>query len=176
LRIPLSFLVIALLTSSALAQTKTVEEGGTSINSLLLSFAIGIVSGVAVLWIGGWRPGRKTLEQRGEAAPVEFHKRLGAQIELASPNIEVQARSIVTLRNEYRGTLSNLQNLLGSEIDTLSLDADALKAAQTPAARQAALDQMQTTLDVLRRSWPDRAAAIDVEMRKLYAEVNLRQI
>lgn len=173
--------LILYLPFSSFAQQSAAQDRPFGLNPILVSFLIGIASGVAVLYMSGWRPGRRTLEERGSPVVVEFHEKLGAQIERVSPpgtsEVDIQARAIVNLRDEYRETLSNLQKLLNSEIDRLSAqlrDLEGLKSS--PANQQKVRKDIEQTLEVLRRVWPDKAARIEVELRKLRAEQNQREI
>ena len=174
------FLALAALLSSyaplVFAQAAAAaEQRGSGFSQILLSFALGIASGLSVAWIRGWRPWRKTYEEVREHDVVDFHRRLGAHIEpkptSGSQQVETQARTILSLRDEYVETLISLQKSLNSDIDKLGPQIRDLEGlSRAPAQQQRVRESIEQTLDVLRRKWPDKEASISASVRKLRTE------
>jgi hypothetical protein len=164
----------------ALAQVAATQQQGSGLSQIMLSFALGIASGLSVAWIRGWRPSRRTYEEIREHDVVDFHRRLGAHIaDTPSPGtteVEVRARTIVSLRDEYLETLIALQNSLNSDITILSAqlrDLDGLSRA--PARQQRIRAAIEQTLEVLRKKWPDKEASISALVRKLRTEAGQKE-
>jgi len=166
-------LVLLLITPSVvLAQAAVAENRGSGLSQILFSFFLGIASGLAVAWIRGWRPGRQTHEQQRTPPVLDFHRRLGAQIErqpsAGTTDVDVHARAIVGLSQRYRKSIDDLRGHLNSDLDKLASQIRDLEGlARAPAQQERVRGQIEQTLAVLRQTWPDKEAAIEVELLKL---------
>jgi K(+)-stimulated pyrophosphate-energized sodium pump len=115
---------------------------------------------------------RKEWEQKHEEAITRFHAELTkliVQIDPAAQDAVIHADAIVRVRNSLREQLSNLSKPLNSNIDLLQ---ELIGNGQAPVDRHAAIRER---LAVLKKSWPAKRAEIEVAVRKLLAELGLRE-
>jgi hypothetical protein len=133
--------------------------------------------------------GEKKGEERGEkkgadaereawvqtltSAPKKYAERLSDLIDKANsaPNPEVlaHARAIVSARNDLRETLTSLSSLLNSEIDRLSTEVEDASDSGTN------VEPLRSTVQVLKLKWPAKRDQVEVELRKLIAELGLER-
>ncbi len=100
-------------------------------------------------------------------------------------NAITDARTIVTIRNESRGSLSALGSLLNSDIDVLATqlqDSDRLdaryRAEELPNRREELANQKKLLeaeilqiLQVLAKKWPAKQDQMNTEIRKIISEL-----
>jgi len=111
-----------------------------------------------------------------EAAAKKYCKFLGRQIRKAAKvddgKVEVQARSIVAVRDDLRKRLVTLSDLLNSEIDELQRDLTLLKENPDDLERRQAV---KNTVEVLNQKWPSKSMLIETEIRKLLTELGMQK-
>lgn len=83
-----------------------------------------------------------------------------------------KAKSIVSTRNELRSTLTALTSLLNSDIDRLSAQLDAADAKRLRDNYWDSGD-IEETLKILERKWPDKMGQVQIELRNLLAQLGL---
>jgi outer membrane murein-binding lipoprotein Lpp len=149
-------------------------------NNIVAPIIVAIVAwlaGQGYSQIKAWRK----LREKIEAAPLVFVSELDALIHKGASEGPSQAvvngRAIVAARDTLRSTLSSISKQLNSEIDQLASDlgqtsqafdalTDATQAGDSPNAERAF-----DTIQVLVRIWPAKRKQIEVEIRKLLAEL-----
>ena len=110
--------------------------------------------------------------QKYEAALPAMARSLGKLVLSPFDDLESHARAIVQTRNEMRGTISNLNDLLDSEIDILQRRL--LLSAKDKADRSA---EILKTIKTLQITWKDgKVERIQVLLRRLLAENGLAEI
>jgi hypothetical protein len=177
------FCAAASLPVTALAQQAATDRQ-SGLSQILVAFLIGVASSLAVLWMSGWRPGRQTYKQESRPPVLDFHERLGKQIEPVpvsdTDEVEIRARAVDSLAQDYRETLSNLQRLLNSELEKLGAQVRDLEGSLRPPVNQQGVRRyrgdLEKTLAVLRATWPDKQVKIEVELKKLRVQQGDRQI
>lgn len=117
---------------------------------------------------------REFWEKTLKSAPDLYTTRIGILISEASASnsndIMAKARSIVSTRNDLRGSLVSLAALLNSDIDRLSIEiAEAEQAANRDTGR------IRETVAVLKSKWPGKREQVEVELRKILAELGLER-
>lgn len=80
----------------------------------------------------------------------------------------IRARAIVSLRNQMRDTLTNIQRHLNSDIDRLEI---LIKSGDKEAVKKT--KEIRDVIGVLNRTWLAKAEMIEIEMRKLLAELGM---
>jgi len=119
---------------------------------------------------------RARLEQMFENAPKAYTKLLDDRINEKTNNeprqVLIKARAIVSTRDDLRGTLTSLNSLLNSEIDTL---AQQLKSSEAQRRLGDGWNsrELEETIEVLKRKWPSKMNQVDIEVRKLLAELGV---
>ena len=107
------------------------------------------------------------------SAPKLYAERLSELIDKASnaksQDMLTYSRAIVAVRDDMKGTLVSLSALLNSEIDRLSAE---VRDAQAP---QASVEPLRSTVNVLKLKWPAKCDQIEIEVRKLLAELGLER-
>lgn len=114
-----------------------------------------------------WLFAKKRYKQRYQAAAQMYVERIGNHIKrpVNEDDIIVHGKSIVAVRDDLKSTILTLDKLLNSEIDTLK------EALKDPPKRALVLE----TIRVLQNKWPDKAAQLEVEIRKLLTELGLER-
>ncbi|MBL0351515.1 MAG: hypothetical protein IPP03_02010 [Dechloromonas sp.] len=130
----------------------------------------GVIAGFIVAALTGavgYFFGRKTYEQRVAAAPALYTEHIGKLISDSSTdnarNIRNAAQAIVSTRNDLKKSLTSLAQLLNSDIDVL---AELIESNATPA-------QLADRIKVLEMKWPAKRTQVEVELRKILAELGL---
>lgn len=171
--------VIALsVCSSVMAQVAFDRARGSGAEIILVAYALGAISVLAgILLVKFGR--REKSDEKSLSPPLDFHRRLGEQIrqEFASgtEEVEIQARSITSLAEEYREALDTIRRFLNSEIDRLMAQTRDLQGLRgSPTQQEQVRASVEQTLIVLRRTWPDKQARIELELRKLEATTTRR--
>lgn len=116
-----------------------------------------------------------------EAAPRKYVAELDALIQRAIKEGDdfaiVNARAIVATRNSLRASLVAISSQLNSEIDRLSQEiGQPVPQHQTVNAtgpQAPSASEVFRTIQVLSRIWPAKRVQIEVEIRKLLAELGL---
>lgn len=117
---------------------------------------------------------RKTLS----SAPTVYTEHLADLIDKAAKarqqDVLTHARAIVATRDDLKRTLVTLSGLLNSEIDRLSAEVrDA--SAPNDNVPQASVERLQSTIEVLKMKWPAKRDQIEIEIRKLIAELGFER-
>lgn len=159
--------------SVALGLWVTLERiEGISGRERYMELLVGVVASLIAMAIG-WMLGYFFRGVRYEKALFNAAERYGAHIEgliTAATNegadrVRANAQAIVSTRDDLRGSLVSLQELLNSDIDRL---AQQLRS-QMPAA------VLIETCDVLAKKWPAKRDQIEVTIRKIFAELGLEK-
>ncbi len=152
------------------------------VNNIIAPLFVAVISWMAGLWYSKMQERRK-FRERIEAAPLVFVRELDLLIQKAlNQGVQdaiVNGRAIVAARNTLRSTLSAISKQLNSEIDRLAIelglaDSEFKKLDETfhsntkPNAQKAF-----QTIEVLAKIWPAKRKQIEVEVRKLLAELGL---
>jgi len=151
-------------------------------NNVIAPIIVATILGIfGLAW--GWILGHRQSRRRIEAAPRKYVQELDKLIQRAdkegADNAIVNARAIVAVRDSLRGSLVAISKQLNSEIDNLASE---LGGTRGPLAelgrsleRSDAPDpkRVYQTIQVLVRIWPSKSEQIEVEIRKLLAELGL---
>jgi hypothetical protein len=133
---------------------------------------------------------KKKFRQKVKSAPSEYAERLGIMIQKAHAegvsNSVVNARAIVAVRNEIRGSLISLSGALNSEISRLE---GILSGTGFPSATEKSFQMLSERvtkevsepdpqelfhyIEVLHRTWPEKRVVIEREIKKLITELGL---
>jgi hypothetical protein len=159
----------------------------------LREFLIAVVAGVtvaAVTGLAGFLYGQVHQQKQIEEAPRVYVEELSRLIDKAVTEGEnsaiVNARAIVAARNSLARSLTSISNELDTEIDHLAIQigaetlqpssripfgggSDTGSAATRPQDPKAAYQ----TILVLSKVWPSKKRQIEVEIRKLLAELGI---
>jgi hypothetical protein len=139
---------------------------------LLVLAAVTALTGV-IGYLFGVTDERARFEQTVRAAPEEYVRLLREQIESGGHgeplDTRVHARSIVRVRDDLRGSLSNLAKHLNSEMDRLAKLLAKYEQNPSPALER----EIQVTIRVLRQTWPSKETLITYELRKILSELGL---
>ena|ERR1700693_283685 len=123
-------------------------------------------------------------KRRIEEAPTvyvqEIDKLINTAAEEGEDNAITNAKAIVAARNSLAGSLSAIGSQLDSQIDVLAtqIGLSALVVV-TPRSRQADTKivpdkhEVYMQISVLKKIWPAKRRQIEVELRKLFAELGL---
>ncbi|MCG7927619.1 MAG: hypothetical protein JAY67_19035 [Candidatus Thiodiazotropha taylori] len=119
---------------------------------------------------------RARLEQMFENAPKSYTKHLDEMINEKTNDdpqkILIKARAIVSTRDDLRSTLTSLNALLNSEIDKLAQQIESSES-QRRGGDGWNPRELEETIEVLKRKWPSKMDQVDIEVRKLLAELGL---
>jgi len=149
-------------------------------NNVVAPLIVGAILGTAPAI--GWYWEHVRAQKRIDAAPRRYVEELDKLITRAAKegpeNAVLNARAIVAARNSLRNSLVGISSQLDSEIDHLAADiGEVIKQPQGPSMPQpgAPSDAKQAydTIQVLVRIWPSKKQQIEVEIRKLLAELGL---
>ncbi|MDO6777460.1 MULTISPECIES: hypothetical protein [unclassified Shewanella] len=157
------------------------------IDNILIGIISGVLTGVAVFFITDFFAEKRGIEigietanrvyvKKTESAPSLYTERLGEMIYNATPgksdDLLVDARAIVSTRDDYRGSLIAISKLLNSEIDRLKEEIE--KQEQSIKSGNAYDgEEIKRTLAVLQKKWPSKKDQIIIEIRKLLTELGL---
>jgi hypothetical protein len=140
-----------------------------------------LVAGLTGVTTWVWKD--KILRRKLDAAPRKYVEELEKLIAQAyKEGIEkavVNARSIVSTRNDLRSSLISISSRLNSEIDQLAIDIGhtiikpAEPSIRTTEANENNPKRAYETIEVLYRNWPAKKVQIEVEIKKLLAELGL---
>lgn len=128
----------------------------------------GITGGTGYVW--GKRNAEKEFTQKQKVAVQRFGEELKKLIDKAEPNADdaiIMARSIVSVRDSLRKTLTGLAGTLNSDIDFLSeVLGDGTQDVEN-------IDAVRERLSILKETWPAKVSEMDVSVRKLLTELGL---
>jgi hypothetical protein len=137
------------------------------LETVLASLVVAAVTGTFG-YITGKRSKENEYKQKHAAAIKQFAGELRKMINSADPAADdaiTTARSIVSVRNSLRETLTTLGKSLNSNIDTL----DEMVGDHT--RRDINARAVRERLTILKNSWPAKEAEIEVAVRKMLAEM-----
>ncbi len=151
-------------------------------NHIIAPLIVAIICSVGA-WAGGAASTRWQFHQRIEAAPRIYVEELDRLIQRAvnegAERALLNARAIVSARNSLRSSLVTISSQLDSEIDRLAGDIgeapSTLPAGTTVPKGNVEPDPrvVYETIEVLQEVWPAKKVQIEVEMRKILAEMAL---
>ena len=146
-----------------------------------LIYVLAPVLVVFITFIGGlaWQQLRRVrvrlehLEERIGDAPRVYAERLELLIKQATREPEravLHARAIVDVRNTMRRSMITISDQLNSEIDRLASEIATPSGSDRTSVSDASIFR---TIEVLALGWPAKRAVIEVELRKLLAELGI---
>ncbi|HEX3151259.1 MAG TPA: hypothetical protein VHR66_24490 [Gemmataceae bacterium] len=148
----------------------------------IIAAGIGAIATVAAAVIGlrsGKKAGRQELAREIDDAPRKYVDHLDRLIQRAinegAANAALNARAIVSTRNDLRESLMKISDRLNSDIDRLAEEiGESTGTQRTNGGRtQAASGAVFDTIQVLSRKWPAKKDQVEVELRKVLAELGL---
>lgn len=130
--------------------------------------AAGATIGAAIIGrISGKRKGRAEKEREIDDAARKYvdylDKLIQDGVREGRENALLNGRAIVSTRNDLRGSMLSISEQLNSDIDVLSLN------LLDTTARAAAYE----TIQVLAKKWPAKKAQVEIQLRKLLAELGI---
>jgi hypothetical protein len=149
------------------------------VNNVVAPLLVAAITGPAAWILGRWKAQAHT-----RSAPIRYVERLDELItrgEREGPgNAVVNARAIVAARDGLRSSLVSLSGQLNSEIDRLAgeIVRGGVPYVVTRVENHIRSDEPNpeevfNTIRVLARTWPAKREQIQVEVRKLLAELDL---
>jgi hypothetical protein len=145
-------------------------------NNIIAPLIVGVISAIAAYLVAKLRQ-----QKRIDAAPRRYVEELDKLIKQAYAEGEnkalVNARAIVAARNSLSESLVSISKNLNSEIDRLSTEIGApiarLEVVSADPHHATNHAEIYQTIEVLYRFWPTKREQIEVEIRKLLAELGL---
>jgi hypothetical protein len=146
--------------------------------NIISPLIVAALTGLAT-WLWTQRQFRKKID----AAPREYVRELDLLINRAkSEGVDmagINARAIVAARNSLKSSLVSISSNLNSEIDRLANEIG--ESSYSPfeelqrrtGENNVELSEIYETIQVLHRIWPSKRRQIEVEMRKVLAELGL---
>ena len=127
----------------------------------------------------GYKEAQSKYIKQVKSAPEVYVEELERIITIAisgeSPDIIADARAVVSVRDDLRRSLTSIASSLNSQIDRLSTEVK--KAEEQVKLGEAVYTRdIERTIDVIGKKWPSKKAQIEVEVRKLIAELGLEKI
>jgi hypothetical protein len=139
------------------------------LETVLAGLVVAAVTG-AVGWMAGRQSKENEYKQKHAAAIKTFAGELRKLISSANPSagdVIITARSIVSVRNSLKATLTTLASALNSNIDLLQ---EVVGVDNRPVPDSGAVRER---LAILQKSWPAKEAEIEVSIRKMLAEMGI---
>jgi hypothetical protein len=137
---------------------------------IIISAIIGAGATISAAIIGrisGKRRGRKEKEREIDDAARKYvdylDKLIQDGVREGRENALLNGRAIVSTRNDLRGSMLTISEQLNSDIDVLSLN------VRDTGGRAAAYE----TIQVLAKKWPAKKAQVEIQLRKLLAELGI---
>jgi len=124
----------------------------------------------------GWKDDE--YKQQYSSAPAVYTSHIGDQIIKPVPDatdiddLLVRSKSIISIRDDLRSTLTGMGKLLNSDIDTLTKRVKELEEICS-LGDGCNGKEVEQTLKILQEKWPSKVSQVDVEIRKLLAELGL---
>lgn len=148
------------------------------LNNILAPVIVAIATGGFGYAFGKLQSARKQQKRLNDAPRkyVEHLDRLIRQaIDAGGDDAVVRARAIVSARDSMRRSLSSISEYLNTEIDQLS---EQVGISERQKQSQRFPKQLEPkgifeTIRVLQSVWPSRKALIEIEVRKLIAELGI---
>ena len=142
---------------------------------------IGAGATIAAAVIGlksGKKAGRKEKEKEIDDAPRKYVDHLDRLIQEAiregGDKAVLNARAIVSVRNDLRNSMLNISERLNSDIDRLAEEIGEAKESPRFNRREAASPAVIfETIQVLSKKWPAKKDQVEIELRKVLAELGL---
>lgn len=151
------------------------------LNNIVAPLIVALLSGTFT-WIWALRTNRKRIA----AAPKMYVEHLDNLIKNGVTegvsSAVLNARAIVAARNSMRGSLTTISSQLNSEIDRLEAElSEVIVSPKTPSmsrpnTNDGSPEKIFETMQVLNKIWSARRTQIEVEMRKLLAEMGLQKV
>ena len=118
----------------------------------------------------GEKEAQQLFQQRLEAAPILYTQKLDELIvgglKEGENEAQVNARAIVRTRDNLRGSSETIASSLNGEIDQLAQE------LQSTASEE----ELRQTIKVLAKVWPSKKLQIQIEIRKVIAELGLEVV
>ncbi len=147
--------------------------------TITLEVVGGLITAVILTFLGffyGRYFEKEKYKKRYDPALSNFSTNLGEAIMNAQRNTSIEeARIIVSIRDSTRQQLTNVSELLNSDIDKLKdliQQADRFVTSGEPVPQRISA-QIAETIRVLKGTWPSKRSQIDVALRKLLVELGL---
>lgn len=135
-----------------------------TVSAVLASTIVGSVT----FFLGKFQEKRK-YEKAYNDAPKVYVQEIDKLIDKASAdgisNVRVNARAIVTARNNLRESLESISQSLNSEIDRLEEEIN----------NSAEQEEILETINTLYAVWPSKKQQIDMEVRKALTELGIKR-
>jgi hypothetical protein len=152
-------------------------RGGSGMNALILDIVVKVIVALAIAAAGtaaGFLLHRRRYRERFRAAAKIYADRIGQQIDKAysekDGGVLVHGRAIISIRDDLRDHLLNLNGLLNTDIDRLKEEISVLE--RNPSSPEA-IKRASDTISVLKEKWPIKAEQVEIEIRKLLTELGL---
>ncbi|NNV57204.1 hypothetical protein [Limnovirga soli] len=126
---------------------------------------------------------RKKAKKKIDDAPrkyvEELDKLITRGVNEGQENAVLNARAIVAARDSLRSSLSSISSQLNSQIDVLASDIgieyiqNLNKVSSAPFDSKSENQKAYETILVLSRVWPSRKVQIEIEVRRILAEMGL---
>ena len=187
--------------SNRLEQSRMEIFGVDVPNHILAPLTVALILFVAgIVWAAVTARFRKKIAAAPRQYVDELDKLIGRAIAEGETNAVINARAIVSARNSLRDSMAVIASRLNSEIDRLADDIGESHGLWTLAAQVSVAQGMQSpatttessaaqpasasgdeeirsaawqTIQVLSRIWPAKKVQIEVELRKVLAELGL---
>ena len=146
-----------------------------------LAAVIGAVATLGAAIIGrqsGQKAGRKAKEKEIDDAPRKYVDHLDALIQTAvregQQNAIVNARAIVSTRNDLRESMMKISDRLNSDITRLAEEVgEPTGEGRVSRSERASTGAIYETIQVLGRKWPAKKDQVEIELRKVLAELGI---
>jgi hypothetical protein len=126
----------------------------------------------------GREKGRGEKEQEIDDAPRKYVEHLDKLIRDAvhqgREKAVLNARAIVSIRNDLRGSMMRISELLNSDIDRLSREiGEPIGREVDQQPQRANPDTIYETIQVLEKKWPSKKDQVEINLRKVLAELGI---
>lgn len=135
----------------------------------VIAAVIGAIATVVSAIIGrqsGKKIGREEKQKEIDGAPRKYVEHLGKLIHTAigkgSKAAVLNARAIVSTRDDLQGSTMKISEVLNSDIDRLARE-----------VKDAGDSAVYETIQVLGKKWPAKKDQVEVELRKVLAELGI---
>ena len=159
---------------------KSKQKAMDPFSLILAPLIVAIITGIGT-WV--WKD--EILRKKLNAAPRKYVEELEKLIlrgyDEGLGKAIINARSIVSTRNDLRSSLISISARLNSEIDQLALDIghrlikpdEPSVPSTNPNNSDIDAEKAFETIQVLYRNWPAKKVQIEVEIKKLLTELGL---
>ena len=129
--------------------------------------AVATISAAVIALQTGKKQGRAEKEKEIDDAPRKYVNNLDKLIKIAmregATKASINARAIVSTRNDLKESTIKIADRLNSEINVL----------ERQQQEQARSEVLMETIEVLSKKWPAKKDQIEIELRKVLAEMGL---